>query len=204
MRYLIVFILLLNAFNGHAQSYQKDFTQDKATINYPDHVLKVNFQTSKSDKIAKPDRRYFWYSANQIHTTQGGYSGKLLDGLYEDFYLNKNLKERGQFSKGIKTGEWTSWSESGSLNGTYHWRNGEKAGSYLKYDIDGRLIEKGRYRNDLLSGKQVIYSAADSVVTTRYKNGHPYINDTKVSRLFKKVKTRIGGIKIRHKKPAVK
>ncbi|MDB5012334.1 MAG: hypothetical protein JWQ25_536, partial [Daejeonella sp.] len=114
------------------------------------------------------------YSANEVHATQGGFSGKLLDGVYEDFYLTKNLKERGVFSKGIKTGRWMSWSENGSLNETINWRNGEKAGRYAKYDGSGKLTEKGRYRNDLLDRKQVMI-ANDSLKIIYYRKGSIYI-----------------------------
>ena len=67
---------------------------------------------------------YFWYGANLIHFTQGGYSGKLLNGEYNEYYLNKNLKEQGFFKAGLKDGIWKSWNEDGSLAQQATWKKG--------------------------------------------------------------------------------
>ena len=67
---------------------------------------------------------YYWYDANQIHMTQGGFSGKLLDGLYAAYYRNKNLEEQGNFKKGLKTGIWKKWRADGSLESTTQWNHG--------------------------------------------------------------------------------
>jgi len=73
---------------------------------------------------AKPGIYYFWYGANLIHATQGGYSGKLLNGEYDEYYQNKNLKQKGVFKKGLKDGDWKTWNEDGSLSRLATWKNG--------------------------------------------------------------------------------
>jgi len=67
---------------------------------------------------------YYWYAANSIHKTQGGYSGKLLNGLYTEYFANKNLKEQGSFSRGLKHGIWRVWNEEGKLLSETNWKNG--------------------------------------------------------------------------------
>jgi MORN repeat protein len=67
---------------------------------------------------------YYWYYADAIHTSQGGYSGKLLNGSYMEYYPDKNLKEQGYFKKGLKDGDWKSWDDSGKIISETNWKNG--------------------------------------------------------------------------------
>jgi len=78
----------------------------------------------KSEPKIKNDRYYFWYLNNLIHSTQGGYNGKLLNGHYIAFYPDKNLKEEGYFKKGLKDGEWKAWNRKGDLTGVTTWNDG--------------------------------------------------------------------------------
>jgi antitoxin component YwqK of YwqJK toxin-antitoxin module len=78
----------------------------------------------KSEPKIKNDRYYFWYFNNKIHSTQGGYNGQLLNGHYVAFYPDKNLKEEGNFKKGLKDGEWKSWNPNGDLTNVITWNEG--------------------------------------------------------------------------------
>ena len=78
----------------------------------------------KTDPKIKNDRYYFWYLKNSIHSTQGGYSGQLLNGHYVAFYPDKNLKEQGNFKNGLKNGEWKSWNPKGDLTSVTEWNEG--------------------------------------------------------------------------------
>lgn len=73
---------------------------------------------------AKVGLFYYWYAANSIHQTQGGYSGTLLNGLYTEYFANKSLKEQGSFVKGLKHGIWKAWDEDGKLISETNWKNG--------------------------------------------------------------------------------
>ncbi|WP_423147916.1 toxin-antitoxin system YwqK family antitoxin [Rubrolithibacter danxiaensis] len=172
MKYLFTIIaaVLFNAF-AFCQSYKK-LVEPKVTISYPDHSVTFFVKAMKGTLSSDTEKHYYWYSANHISITQGGYSGKLLHGTYTDYYLNKNLKEKGKFNKGLKKGEWLSWYESGHLKDRYSWNSGKKNGKYSLYDTEGRLKEKGKYRNDLLNGKITVYSEKDS--SSYYRNGKAY------------------------------
>lgn len=97
---------------------------DKVRIVSPGKIIQADIKEVTSDPDIKSDRFYYWYSANMIHSTQGGFSGRLLNGLYAEYYLNKNLKEQGTFKKGLKDGVWKKWKEDGTLNNTTTWKNG--------------------------------------------------------------------------------
>jgi hypothetical protein len=78
----------------------------------------------KSDPKIRNDRYYFWYYSNTIHSTQGGFNGQLLNGHYVALYRDKNLKEEGNFKRGLKDGEWKTWNPKGDLTSVANWNEG--------------------------------------------------------------------------------
>jgi len=99
------------------------------------------------------DRFYFWYSANVIHSTQGGFSGRLLNGLYKEYFPNKNLKEEGLFKEGLKDGIWKTWNEGGNLVQQYTWKKGIRSGKYFLCDDRGYIRESGIYKKNVLQAR---------------------------------------------------
>jgi hypothetical protein len=140
-------------------------------ITQPEKVIVAETIPFTSTSKQSSSLWYYWYSANEIHITQGGYSGKALNGNYNEYYLNKNLKEKGQFEKGLKTGIWKNWRQDGSLASAYTWKAGQRYGDFFVYDEQGKLLTSGIYKNDLLNGKIFNHIGADSVESTRYKDG---------------------------------
>src|SRR5688500_101 len=116
MKMRVLFILLSFSFSSAlGQSYYRNLATKtyQVTVTYPEHKITAHIKPVKNQINPSADRYYYWYSANQINTTQGGFSGSLLNGLYSDFYRNKNLKEKGEFDHGLKTGEWMAWYDNG-------------------------------------------------------------------------------------------
>lgn len=191
-KYIYLCLLLGLAVSVKAQRYQDFFESEtyKHTLNYPDH--KVVFQAQPANRELRyidTDKKYYWFSNNQIKYTQGGFSGKLLHGLYSDFYLNSNLKEQGHFRLGLKEGEWKIWTEDGVLLERINYSNGEANGRFYKYDKQGKLVEEGSYKHGKINGRLKQYIKADSAVVTQYKKGILQSQPTKpswLSRLFKK------------------
>lgn len=169
IQFLMIFLVGIGTLKVNAQSYSDIFLSHRVTVRSDDHTVVAYVKPVKGVSILN-DRTYYWFSGNQINTTQGGYSGKLLHGEYQDFYSNKKLKESGDFSKGLKDGIWKTWNENGILNELFTFKNGQRNGVYTKYDQTGGVIEKGSYKNDLLSGQQTI-SVGDSVKVISYKGG---------------------------------
>ncbi|RZK25597.1 MAG: hypothetical protein EOO43_05105 [Flavobacterium sp.] len=167
---LLIYIICSSA-NGQNTVYQ--YNNYNHTITFLNH--KINFQLKpykNSPKISEVKRQYHWYANNEIQVTENGYSGKLLNGLYTDFYENRNLREQGQFKTGLKHGEWKKWSLRGKILETINFSDGLRHGAYAKYNELGQLMETTSYKNDKIDGKLHHHIKPDSIVTTQYKNGN--------------------------------
>ncbi|HEY4205203.1 MAG TPA: hypothetical protein VGM31_00250 [Puia sp.] len=106
-----------------------------------------SFYILRAGYAMKPDvtKTYYWSKQDTILCTTGGYDGRLLNGAYKIFYPGKNLKESGQFKKGLKTGEWRTWYTGGRLASITYWKNGRQYGASVLYDESGKE-EKARTR----------------------------------------------------------
>lgn len=123
MKKILTIFFILSFVRVSAQKIP-DMSLYKVRLYEKDKTISAEINEVNSAPHIRPRRFYYWYNANAIQSTQGGYSGKLLNGLYTEYYLNKNLKEEGVFNKGLKTGLWKSWNEDGTLNHTARWRKG--------------------------------------------------------------------------------
>jgi antitoxin component YwqK of YwqJK toxin-antitoxin module len=124
---------------------------DKIRIALPDKTIQADLKPVASDPEMKTDRQYYWYSGNTVHATQGGFSGRLLNGLYEEYYLNKNLKEMGNFKSGLRDGIWRNWNENGTLLEFYTWKKGIRSGKYSLFDEHGNIKQSGAYQGGVIA-----------------------------------------------------
>lgn len=150
-------ILLVFCFFGYTASAQQlpDYGLDKVRINESVQTVVAELASVSVSPTAKPALHYFWYNSGAIHETQGGYSGRLLNGQYTAYYLNKNLKEQGLFKKGLKDGTWKSWREDGSLLATVTWKRGkEVSGRKLPLWKRLPLIRKKFKKTDSLNNNK--------------------------------------------------
>jgi antitoxin component YwqK of YwqJK toxin-antitoxin module len=122
MKLVLISLFCLISFTASAQKIP-GFGFYKVRIALPDKTILAEINPSSNPSV-KSNLFYYWYEANVIHNTQGGFSGKLLNGSYIEYYPNKNLKEQGTFKKGLKTGAWKSWNEDGTLAINSIWKNG--------------------------------------------------------------------------------
>ncbi|WP_428330291.1 toxin-antitoxin system YwqK family antitoxin [Mucilaginibacter sp.] len=120
-----ILLIILTMVTGHLFAQEvPGFGFDKVRIVLPDKIIQAETLPAGSAPTAKIGLFYYWYSANAIHYTQGGFSGRLLNGLYTEYYSDKNLKEQGRFDKGLKTGPWKDWNDDGTIINVKNWKNG--------------------------------------------------------------------------------
>lgn len=165
----LAIVIIVSSCVAKGQDLVKDFLTHKVIVNLENRTIVAYVKPVKSVSLDS-DKYYYWFSPNQISSTQGGFSGKLLNGDYQEFYTNKQLKESGYLNKGLKIGVWKSWKENGKLETDYTWDSGRMNGVYHKYDSVGKVQETGRYKNDLLHGKQKSYTI-EGIIEQLYKNG---------------------------------
>ncbi|NQY30194.1 MAG: hypothetical protein HRT69_12080 [Flavobacteriaceae bacterium] len=176
MRFLLLFsTLLFFACKPNAELLQKKKIQ---TTTYKEDCVVVL-------KNVKPslNSTYFWYKSNEIHQSKGDYSGDLLQDKYVRHYITNELAEKGNFSYGLKKGEWKSWFKNGKLKTIAHWKKGELSGKYFLHNGSGELVLKGKYSKGKRVGKWINYVKKD---TTRYKKGIVFIKKIKDTTLVKK------------------
>lgn len=190
--------MLLLIFIAGAATAQKipDYGFNKIRIVLSDRTIQAELLPLKSDPIAETDKLYYWTGSNTVHTTQGGFSGKLLNGNYTEFYLNKGIKEQGRFKAGLKDGVWKSWNEKGLLIKVYSWDEGVRSGKFELFDSGGKLKQAGYYKNGLLHGEFTAYTADGKAEAVYYKEGTmtekrhaSFLNKINVFKLFKKDST---------------
>ena len=167
----ICFTICVSLIPGLSQrKLLKEIVENRITLNYADSsiiifTLPLNKETSVSD-----EKLYYWYKANNIRTTRGGYDGKLLHGVFKQFYSNLNLHKKGSFKKGLKTGTWKTWYPNGELQEISHWKKGVKNGSQIVYNIESKPVQKVNFKNGIIKGLPVDYDKNGNKVKLKKKN----------------------------------
>ena len=123
MKSIFTLLLLFVYSWAYAQILPSDGL-DKVRIIETDKTIQAEILPVNHTLKPKANKFYYWYSANKVLVTQGGFSGQLLNGEYIEFYQNKNLKAQGKFKNGLKTGECKSWKENGTLIEIVLWKDG--------------------------------------------------------------------------------
>lgn len=166
----IILLIALVRTNGSAQSDLGKIYQNKVRIHNDTQTVVFGIKPSNSI-MAVPGKEYVWYKAGQLHYTQGAYSGFLLNGQYEAFHLNKQLKEKGSFKNGLKEGEWGKWTEYGIISDIYSWKRGVLNGAFRVCDQKGNVVRSGHYKRGLLHGKIIEHISEDSTSIIKYRRG---------------------------------
>lgn len=186
MKILLLITCLFGASITYAQNI-RDYGVTKVRLNDPGRSVVMEILPTSKPKL-KSDRLYYWFSGNVIHTTQGGFSGKLLNGKYDEYFPSKNLKEQGKFLKGLKNGVWRTWDENGTLNQEVMWKDGMKDGPFSLYDDKGIIKQSGTFSQNQLEGKILFYHGKDSVETKTFKAGVPLLPVAPSPSLWQKFK----------------
>lgn len=129
--------------------------QEKITLVKNDTLIQFYVAADNKQKLYTPsDSKYYtWYGTENIHITEGAFSGKLLHGSYLELYPNRTLKLKGGYNKGLKNGKWQSWYQSGESESVISWKDGLKNGEFRYYDDKGKLREEGYYKSDMKDGQ---------------------------------------------------
>jgi len=152
--------------------YGKDYVliNNRVIVNYPESTVYAYVLPEKTIKKVEDHYVYYWFASNDIKRTRGAYDGKLLHGQYTEFYLNKDLKDKGKMKFGLKEGIWKSWYPNGEYKEIISYRRSKRLW-YRDFYETGALKSKGKYKNDKLHGTVKNYSPQGEVEKEKYRHG---------------------------------
>lgn len=113
----------------------------------------------------------YWFHKQKLHVSEGSFEGKPLDGTYTSFYIDGQLKEKGKFRCGMRTGEWKRWWPNGRISHRTPYSKGDIEGKQLLFSDDSKLLSKRSFRNGLRHGRSIDYSSEKTVITI-FRNGN--------------------------------
>jgi antitoxin component YwqK of YwqJK toxin-antitoxin module len=172
---LVMLLLFINLFAGLAQQEKEP---RKVIITAPDSVIKASIQNKAFTGKILETRTYFWYYNGRINHNQGGFSGKLLHGKYEVFDNQQRLLTMGSFLNGLKEGSWIRWNINGKMKESCSFKRGKLEGTLKTFTITGNLLAESDYKNDILDGKSRYY-LNDTVIIRKYRMGKEIDNAKK-------------------------
>lgn len=170
IRLLPLACLLFMSIGAFAQKYTDVAVNNRVILNKGEYIIYAEIAQSRSSREVSDDIFYYWYSANEVKRTQGGYDGKLLHGKYTEFYSDKDLRAQGKFSYGVKTGQWKMWHTNGNLSEIQVWSSSGRRAKFESFDVNGNLIRRGSYKNEKLHGiiKEI---GPQKTVKRKYRDG---------------------------------
>lgn len=177
-KYLILFFVMLPpcGLNSQIQNPDEEGIKNSVFVKNVTETIRAELLSYDSRPIRiRSDRFYYWFKAQKILHTQGGFGGRVLDGKYTAYFPDNNLKETGYFRAGLKIGKWQCWFVNGQLMEETSWRRGLKSGNYIKYNTDKLIELKGKYRKDKFFGKKFKYSE-DGIEVTQIRGDIPKKN----------------------------
>lgn len=203
----IYMLSMLAAMTIYAKVYAQDNSRS-IIVQSGDFYVEANVLPKADATSGDKNLTYFWFRGNQINSTVGAYNSNLLHGKYASYYPSKNMKELGKFEKGLKTGVWESWYESGLRDQVIVMKHGTRNGPYRKYNSKGELIVQSSYKDGMLHGYLITYHSGKELLRRKYRNGVEIVEEEKEPKHLAPGKKRWRKIwpfnKSGHPKPVVK
>ncbi len=146
---------LLSAFAGIAQIVPDYYNQTRMVTQNENGRVSVRAYVQVFDNGPEKlnQNSYFWFQRDSIYETQNGFSGHLLEGDFQAYHPNGNLKEQGQFACGQKIGKWRTWHANGIVESTFSFKKGAQSGLLTEFDDQGLVVKKSKFRKGTLKGK---------------------------------------------------
>jgi hypothetical protein len=81
---------------------------------------------------------------------------------YEKYYANGELAESGLIVNNKPEGVWKKFDQEGKLIGKTKYKDGKKTGKWVIWNYDGSVLAKGRYNSDgEKTGNWIYYSSVE-------------------------------------------
>ncbi|HKG08721.1 MAG TPA: hypothetical protein VKB19_19785 [Pedobacter sp.] len=114
-------------------------------------TIRAQVQQENLLVLLKMENTYYWFDKGSINKSQGAYAGKVLHGQFRIYSREtKRPLQSGRFNRGLKTGRWLNWNNSGMLRQSELYKDGHLNGPLLKYDSLGIPVDTLKFRNGRL------------------------------------------------------
>jgi antitoxin component YwqK of YwqJK toxin-antitoxin module len=90
-----------------------------------------------------------------------------LDGEAKYFYTSGKLMETGMFAKGLRSGKWVRYNETGMMTGFALYKDGKKDGTWLVFDDNGKKCFEMTYKNGEKTGVWNSWDETGNLVSTK-------------------------------------
>jgi antitoxin component YwqK of YwqJK toxin-antitoxin module len=112
-----------------------------------------------------------FYENKNIKST-GKIVGNKSEGEWIYFHENGNIYAKGNEVHGLKEGEWLYYNEYGYLSSKGSFQNGKQSGTWTYYYADGSVATQGSFQNNLKDGDWISYDVSGKKIgETNFKNG---------------------------------
>ncbi len=147
-----------------------------------DNFNYVFYISDKNSNNYKNYKDYYWFKTGKVNSSKGGSNGKLLHGIYKKSYKDRVLAEQGEFHYGLKDKEWVSWYNNGEIKEIHNWNKGIATGKYQKYLESGELLITGTYRSNRKHGRWINHQVKD---TLYFKKGETVVEQPEEEKIEK-------------------
>lgn len=164
-------VLVVNYQNSYSQDLDKslsiNFEKDRLWLEHNDGYVELWILHDTQIKVKEKNRKYYHFVfRNRLYASQGGYTGKILDGLSTEFYFDLTMKSKGNYSLGLKDGKWKYWRQDGTIEKIENWKMGEFL-SYIQFSDNGEMSERKKLKETWFLA--IINKIKDSVLVFKNK-----------------------------------
>ena len=148
-----------------------EFRKGKKTGHWSYFYASGNPEMEGEYEVDKPVGEWTWLYPNGAKRRMENYYDGLLDGAYEEYDSIGNLLVKGNYSEGMKTGEWESHIGDVIEYGSYS--SDEKSGEWKSYYVDSnKLCFSGSFRDgDAVGLHKWLYPNGQIETVGEYRGG---------------------------------
>lgn len=143
-----------------AEGFYRNQKKDSIWMNYNNRGELVSGESYKNDKLN--GKKINYYLNDQLETGKLNvlsvtmYQDDMRDGAYKEFHPNGKMKMSGNYLKGLRTGEWLEYYNSGQLMSRVRYKADYLHGWSFYYDKNGAQLSKNLWRKgDKVEGKEL-------------------------------------------------
>jgi antitoxin component YwqK of YwqJK toxin-antitoxin module len=154
MRYLIYLLFLTLGLNSCTRS-RVVITEEEI----PEEVFYLSEQIKPFSGLCIIN-----YTGTKIVKEEMYFEKGILNGPMTSYYLNGNIRRKGEFNNGLMEGKWESWYQDGKKQYIATYSNDSLDGEFVEWYSTGVMKEKGLYTQNKPVGDWVEYDEAGMIL----------------------------------------